>query len=177
AELARTLWEQADPESPFVPPHATLTIGEMQGGTAANILARNASFVFDLRCPPSVDPDAVLAPFKSKIGLLDQQLKNSFPDTGITINQLSNAPPLSPQGLEDAEAFVRKLTGDNSPAGAVAYAAEAGQFRQAGFPTVICGPGSIEQAHQPDEYIAVEQFERGALFMERLAEELKVEHK
>lgn len=174
AELARTLWEQADPESPFVPPHATLTIGEMQGGTAANILARKASFIFDLRCPPDVDPDAVLAPFKSKIGLLDQQLKESFPDTGISITQLSNAPPLSPQGLEDAEAFVRKLTGDNSPAGAVAYAAEAGQFRQAGFPTVICGPGSIEQAHQPDEYLAVEQFERGALFMERLAEELKV---
>jgi len=54
----------------------------------------------------------------------------------------------------------------------VSYAAEAGQFQQAGFATVICGPGSIEQAHQPDEHLAVEQFERGADFMQRLAEAL-----
>ena len=62
-ELSRELWENADPDSPFVPPHATLTIGTMQGGTAANILARRAHFVFDLRCPPSDDPDQILAPF------------------------------------------------------------------------------------------------------------------
>ena len=80
---------------------------------------------------------------------------------------------MTPEGGAEAEAFVRKLTGDNTPAGVVSYAAEAGQFQQAGFPTVICGPGSIEQAHQPNEYLAVEQFERGAAFMERLAEELK----
>ena len=85
---------------------------------------------------------------------------------------MSNAPPLTHNGSEEAEAFVRKLTGDNSPAGSVSYAAEAGQFQQAGFPTVICGPGSIEQAHQPDEYILVEQFARGAAFINRLAEEL-----
>lgn len=68
--------------------------------------------------------------------------------------------------------LVRKLTGENAPACKVSFAAEAGQFREAGFPTVICGPGSIEQAHQPDEWIALEQLEKGALFMERLAQEL-----
>ena len=172
AELARDLWTNADPASPFVPPHATLTIGRMEGGTAANILARRAHFVFDLRCPPDVDPEAILAPFKGKIAALDSEMKQAFAKAGVTITRLSNAPPMTPAGSQEAEAFVRRLTGDNGPAGVVSYAAEAGQFQQAGFATVICGPGSIEQAHQPDEYLAVEQFERGAQFMSRLAKAL-----
>ncbi len=175
AELARKLWENADPHSPFTPPHATLTIGKMEGGTAANILARRAHFLFDLRCPPDVDPDTILKPFKEKAAAIDAQLKQAFPNTGVRVEQLSNAPPLSHSGSEDAEAFVRKLTGDNAPAGVVSYAAEAGQFQQAGFPTVICGPGSIEQAHQPNEYISLEQFTRGADFMLRLIEEMQQE--
>ena len=85
ASLARTLWEQGDPNSAFVPPHATLTIGTMQGGTAANILARHAKFVFDLRCPPDVDPEAVLAPFKAKIVALHSETKQAFPKAGVTI--------------------------------------------------------------------------------------------
>ena len=173
AELARGLWENADPDSPFVPPHATLTIGRMEGGTAANILARRAHFVFDLRCPPDVDPEAILAPFKAKISALDAEMRQAFPEAGATITRLSSAPPMAPTGSQEAEAFVRRLTGDNGPAGVVSYAAEAGQFQQAGFATVICGPGSIEQAHQPNEYLAVEQLARGADFMLRLAEALK----
>lgn len=173
AELARELWENADQNSPFTPPHATLTVGKMEGGTAANILARRAHFVFDLRCPPDVDPKTILKPFKEKAAALDAQLKRAFPETGVRVEQLSDAPPLGQSGSEDAEAFVRKLTGDNAPAGVVSYAAEAGQFQQAGFPTVICGPGSIEQAHQPNEYISNDQFERGADFMMRLVEALK----
>ncbi|MEW4467719.1 acetylornithine deacetylase [Parasphingorhabdus sp. JC815] len=173
AELARELWDQADPDSPFIPPHATLTIGKMEGGTAANILARRAHFIFDLRCPPGIDPGIILKPFKEKAAVLDAQLKDAFPDTGVRVTQLSNAPPLTQSGSSEAEAFVRKLTGDNTPAGVVSYAAEAGQFRQAGFPTVICGPGSIEQAHQPNEYISMDQFSRGADFMSKLITELE----
>ncbi|WP_108811268.1 acetylornithine deacetylase [Sphingorhabdus sp. Alg231-15] len=175
ADLARQLWEKADTDSPFTPPHATLTIGKMEGGTAANILARRAHFVFDLRCPPDVDPDMILQPFKAKAAAIDAQLKEAFPGTGVRVEQLSNAPPLDQSGSREAEAFVRKLTGDNMPAGVVSYAAEAGQFQQAGFPTVVCGPGSIEQAHQPNEYISIDQFSRGADFMLRLAEELQQE--
>ncbi|MEM8694845.1 MAG: acetylornithine deacetylase [Pseudomonadota bacterium] len=173
AELARQLEASGDPENGFDPPHATLTIGQMRGGTADNILARHARFHFDLRCPPGEDANSLLAPFAEKCRTLDARLKEAFPDTGVTMTELANAPPMTPSGSADAEAFVRKLTGDNRPAGAVAYAAEGGQFQQAGFPTVICGPGSIEQAHQPNEYISVDQFERGAGFMLRLAEELK----
>jgi acetylornithine deacetylase len=74
---------------------------------------------------------------------------------------------------EDAADFVRGLSGDNSPSGVVSYATEGGQFQAAGFPTLICGPGSIEQAHQPNEWIARDQLRRGAAFMLRLAEALK----
>ena len=172
AELARALWEKADANSPFIPPHATLTIGKMHGGTAPNILARQAKFMFDLRCPPDVDAGDILAPFKAKAEALDEQLKQAFPDCSVALTQMSNAPALAPSQSSEAEAFVRKLTGDNSPTGVVSYAAEAGQFQQAGFPTIICGPGSIEQAHQPNEYLSIDQFERGADFMARLAEAL-----
>jgi len=173
AELSRNLWENADPHSRFVPPHATLTIGEMHGGTAHNILARHARFVFDLRSTPGQDADEILAPFKAKVETLNTELKNAFPDCGVTIIQQSNAPAMSPAKDDDAEAFVRALTGENEPSGVVSYATEGGQFARAGFPTVICGPGSIEQAHQPNEYIALDQMARGAAFMERLATALK----
>ena len=63
---------------------------------------------------------------------------------------------------------MRRITGDNGPPRVVSYAAEAGQFQEAGFSTVICGPGSIEQAHQPNEYVERQQMERGAQFMARL---------
>jgi acetylornithine deacetylase len=69
-----------------------------------------------------------------------------------------------------AERIARRLAGDNGPPRVVSYAAEAGQFQGAGFATVICGPGSIEQAHQPDEYVEIAQLKRGAHFMTRLLE-------
>lgn len=172
ADLSRELYERGDAENGFNPPHATLTIGQMSGGTAANILARHCKFTFDLRCPPSENADEILQPFRAHIEELNGEMQAAFPGCGAQITQLSNAPPLQPQADKDAENFVRALTGDNAAAGLVAYAAEAGQFQQAGFPTVICGPGSIEQAHQPNEFIAIEQMERGAGFMEKLAEKL-----
>ncbi len=79
-------------------------------------------------------------------------------------------PPLSVEKDGAAEAFARRLAGDNGPPRVVPYAAEAGQFQQAGFSTVICGPGSIDQAHQANEYVERSQMERGAAFMARLIE-------
>ncbi len=170
--LASDLRERADPDNGFDPPQATLTVGVMEGGQAANILAGHARFVFDLRCPPNEDPDAILAPFLAKCEEVDAEMKARFPHCGVTVERHAGTPPMTPLGSEDAVAFVRRLTGENAQPLQVAYAAEGGQFQQAGFPTVICGPGSIEQAHQPDEWIALDQLEAGARFMERLAAEL-----
>lgn len=171
-EIARQLEESVDTNNGFDPPQATLTIGKMEGGTATNILAGRARFVFDLRCPPGIDPEAVLSPFRESCAQTDAEMKARFSDTGVVLERLASTPPMTAEGSEDAVAFVRKLTGENAPPSQVAYAAEGGQFQQAGFPTVICGPGSIEQAHQPDEWIAISQLDAGARFMERLAAEL-----
>ncbi|WJY18850.1 acetylornithine deacetylase [Alteriqipengyuania flavescens] len=172
ADLAEELERRADAGNGFDPPQATLTIGEMEGGTAANILAGHARFVFDLRCPPNEDAAAILAPFRRTCEGMDAQMKARFPGTGVRLERRSGTCAMTPEGSDDAVAFVRALTGENAPPLQVSYAAEGGQFQQAGFPTVICGPGSIEQAHQPDEWIALSQLEAGARFMDRLAEAL-----
>ena len=87
---------------------------------------------------------------------------------GVVVERRANVPALAPAPGGAAEAFARRLAGDNGPPRAVSYAAEAGQFQQAGYSVVICGPGSIDQAHQPDEYVEIAQMERGAAFMARL---------
>jgi len=158
--------------SNFEPPHATLTIGQMQGGTAANILAGEAQITFDLRTPPGLDAAVILAPFREQCDTMHAHINAQFPECGVTLTEIANAPPMGPLAGTDNEDFVRALSGNNEPSGVVPYATEGGQFQAAGFPTLICGPGSIEQAHQPDEWIAVEQMRRGAIFMERLADAL-----
>ena len=162
----------ADPASPFVPPGASLTIGQVHGGTAINILARECVFSFDLRVPPGADPQVILAPFTAATREVDAALKARFMETGVTVERLAAAPALAPEPDGAAEHLARRLAGDNGPTRAVAYAAEAGQFQEAGYSTVICGPGSIDQAHQADEYVDLSQVERGAAFMARLVEAL-----
>jgi acetylornithine deacetylase len=172
AELSERLERDADPASPFRPKGASLTIGLVEGGTATNILARECRFTFDLRCPPGLDPEAVLQDFYAAARALDAELKARSPEAGVRIERRSATPGLAPEADGDAEILARLLAGDNGPGRVVSYAAEAGQFQEAGFSTVICGPGSIDQAHQPDEYIEVSQMQRGAQFMARLIESL-----
>ncbi len=93
-----------------------------------------------------------------------------FADAGVSVARRSATPSFAPEASGAAEMLARRLAGDNGPARVVPYAAEAGQFQGAGFSTIICGPGSIEQAHQPDEYLQIAQFERGVAFMQRLVE-------
>jgi acetylornithine deacetylase len=171
--LSDALEQQGDPASPFQPRGATLTIGQVNGGTAVNILARECVFYFDLRCPPTFDPKAIIAPFLAEARALDAELKTRAPEAGVEVQARSYTPAFAPEPDGEAERVARQLAGDNGPPRVVAYAAEAGQFQGAGYSTVICGPGSIEQAHQPDEYVELSQMERGAQFMGRLVETLR----
>jgi acetylornithine deacetylase len=169
-DIADRLVHHADPASPFCPKHATLTIGQMHGGTAVNILAREASFAFDLRTPPGGPPEEILAPFFAAAEAADAEIRARFPECAVRVIRRSKTPAFAPEQDGAAERIARRLSGDNGPSRVVSYAAEAGQFQGAGFSTVICGPGSIEQAHQPDEYVEIAQIARGAAFMSRLAE-------
>ncbi|MEH0194900.1 acetylornithine deacetylase [Caulobacter sp. CCNWLY153] len=171
-ELSERLERQADPASPFMPKGATLTIGQVNGGTAVNILARQCLFVFDLRTPPGLDPQAILADFFALADRLDAEVRAKAPEGGVKVEVRSLTPSFAPEPNGVAEAFARRMAGDNGPARVAPYAAEAGQFQGAGFSTVICGPGSIDQAHQPDEYVEIAQMERGAQFMRRLIDDL-----
>jgi len=173
--LAERLEREADPASPFTPKWPTLTVGLINGGTALNILARECVFVFDLRTPPGMDPDAILTGFFEEARALDVQMKARFDGVGVAVERRSRTPAFALEPGGAAEAFARRLAGDNGPTRAVPYAAEAGQFQEAGYSVVICGPGSIDQAHQPDEYVEISQMQRGAAFMARLVEALSTE--
>ncbi len=173
ADLAQDLERRVDPASPFLPPGPTLTIGQVNGGTAVNILARECVFLFDLRTPPGFEAATLLAPFFEAAAALDAELKARSPVAGVRVESRSQTPALAPEPDGPAEQLARRLAGDNGPARVVSYAAEAGQFQAAGYSTVICGPGSIEQAHQPDEYVELAQMERGAQFMARLVDWLE----
>jgi acetylornithine deacetylase len=168
--LSERLEREADPASLFTPKGATLTIGVVHGGTAHNILARECNFHFDLRCPPGLEPMDLLAGFFDLASAMDAEVKARAPEAGVVVRRHSNVPAFAPERQGLAEAFARRLAGDNGPSRVVSYAAEAGQFQGAGFSTVLCGPGSIAQAHQPDEYVEVSQMQRGAAFMRRLSE-------
>ena len=174
--LSARLEAEADPASPFEPKGSTLTLGRIDGGTAANIIARRCEIVFDLRAAPGKPPALeILAPFIAQVADLDARLKARDPDASAVLEVIADVPPMRPDLDSPAEAFVRGLTGDNAGMRVVPFASEGGQFQGAGIPTVICGPGSIDQAHQPDEYVEVDQMRRGAAFMLRLAAALSTD--
>lgn len=153
------------------PAHTTLTIGLIEGGTAPNVLAGRCEFIWDIRPAPTDDAQVLLAEFRDYCAAVEAEMRERFPACSITTEMLSNAPPLKPEADGEAAALAIRLTGRNSRH-AVSYVAEAGQFQRAGFSTVICGPGSIAQAHQPDEFISIEQLAAGRAFVLRLIEEL-----
>lgn len=152
----------------FQPPFSTLTIGMMRGGTAANILAAEADFTFDLRCLPEHDPEELLEPFLMEIATI----RDTHRGVTITVETQAAVPALKRVTGGAAEALIRRVSGDNIDMGAASYGAEAGQYQQAGFSTVICGPGSMDQGHQPDEFIEVREIERCMAFLDRLFRDL-----
>jgi acetylornithine deacetylase len=153
--------------SDFDPPHATMTIGIVEGGTAVNILARRCSFIWDLRCPPGEDPETYIAPFLAAADAADRAIKARFPQGGVKVTCRSATPALRLELEGDAERLARAITGDNALQTA-AFATEAGLFQGAGWSSVVCGPGSIAQAHQPDEWIAIDQLDKGGAFLDAL---------
>ncbi len=158
---------RAETHAHFNPPGLTMTIGKVDGGTASNILARRCSFIWDCRCPEQAQGDAIERRFRAVAAEVDASIKARAPEGGVTITRRTNTPGLAIEPDSAAETLARALTGDNETR-AVAYAAEAGLFQRAGIPAIVCGPGSIEQAHQPDEWIERTQIEEGAQFMRRL---------
>jgi acetylornithine deacetylase len=170
-EIADRLASSPPAANGFEPAHTTITIGLVKGGTAPNILARECSFIWDIRSPSPIQARAVLEEVQTLAAQLDAQIRARFSECGIATEILSDVPPLTGAGNAPALELVARLTGTRDRESA-SYVAEAGLFERAGLPTVICGPGWIAQAHQPDEYIEVSQLAAGEAFMDRLIDEL-----
>ncbi|MCB2102855.1 MAG: acetylornithine deacetylase [Rhodobacterales bacterium] len=150
-------------------PHTTFHVGTVKGGTALNIVPRSCAFQFEFRHLPQDDPADLFAEVEAHArDVLEPEMHAVQPDTGITFDEVPDLPALNTAPDDDVVAFVKALAGQNSH-GKVAFATEAGLFqRRAGIPTVVCGPGSIEQAHKPDEFISLDQIAKGEAFMRRL---------
>jgi acetylornithine deacetylase len=90
----------------------------------------------------------------------------------VTVRRIADVPAFEADQGGPAETLARRLAGDNGPAATVSFGTEAGQFQAAGLPVILCGPGSVDQAHKPDEYVDIVQMQRGADMMSRLVAEL-----
>lgn len=155
----------------FDPPYTTLHVGTISGGTAHNITAKDCHFGFDFRIVPGEDVADWQARFMAKVAELEAEMKAVRPEAGITAEQYFALPGLRPEKDGSAEALVRKLTGENA-SNVVSYGTEAGQFQERGYSAVICGPGDIAQAHQPNEFVSVDQFRQGEAFIRKLVDNL-----
>ena len=155
----------------FHPPFTTLHVGRISGGTADNITAADCRFSVEMRCVPGDDPNSHADAFRAEAMRLDAMLKSRRPEAGVTLNKFFDVSPLRPEVDGAAEALARALTGENAT-GVVSYGTEAGQFQDAGYSAVVCGPGDIAQAHQPDEYLELSEFTSGHQFMRRLLDRL-----
>ena len=162
----------ADPASEYDPPYTTLHVGTIEGGTAHNITARDCHFVLSARCLPSESNADWADRIRAEAARLEAGMTSVRAEAGVTATPRWDVPGLTEEEEGAAEALVRRLTGENG-AQVVSYGTEAGRFQAAGYSAVVCGPGDIAQAHQPNEYLTVAQFERGQVMMERLLDHLQ----
>ena len=155
----------------FDPPYTSLHVGTIKGGTANNITAKDCTFAMDVRVVPGDDAEAWRNRILAKVAEIEAEMKAVQPTCAIAATPFFGIPGLKPEVNGKAEELARRLTGDNS-SHVVSYGTEAGQFQEKGYSAVVCGPGDIAQAHQPNEFITVDQFQQGEAFMTRLVAHL-----
>ena len=148
----------------FDPPYTTWHVGRVSGGTADNITAKDCHFNMFYRAVPGDEPARLNQMYIDKVNEVKADMQAIRSEADIALKRRFAVPPLKPEEAGEAEGLARTITGDNA-SHVVSYGTEAGQFQEAGYSAVVCGPGDIAQAHQPNEYIEVAQFEAGHQFM------------
>jgi acetylornithine deacetylase len=170
--MARRLRDAGPHDHGFDVAHTTVHTGVIRGGTALNIVPGECTFDFEVRHLPGDDPVALLEELQSHIAThIEPEMHAIDSGTGIEIVQLSEIPALDTSPETELVALVHELTGTRD-VGKVSYGTEASQFQRAGVPTVVCGPGSIDQAHKPNEYIELTQLQACERFVRRLLERM-----
>lgn len=169
--IARGFRDQGRFDGAYDVPFTTVHTGVIHGGTALNIVPRDCWFDFEVRHLPFDDPDEIVAEVKAYAERFLPEMHAVNPNTGIAFEQLSRSPGMD---VHDDSAIVTmaKTCSGSTSTGKVSYSTEAGLFHDASMPAVICGPGHIAQAHQPNEWISLEQLGQCESFMQRLTDEL-----
>lgn len=169
------LIESGQIDDRFTPPHSSLHVGIVKGGIAPNVIADQASFHWDVRIIPKDDVHEILSEFNDYCRGREKELQKIFPDFKIeTIEHHPPVPPLDTAADQEIVDLVKRLS-RNSELETVAYAAEAGQFALGGYQSIICGPGSIAQAHRANEFIDKDQLNKGVKMLMSLVGEMENE--
>jgi acetylornithine deacetylase len=172
SEMAARKAKEGPFDEDYDVPHTTVHTGVIEGGTVLNIVPADCRFTFEFRCLTADDPWALQDEIQTYAQQeLEPAMKAIDPETGFSWEKESSYPGLDIAPDEEIVQLVKELTGANTT-GKVAFGAEAGLFHESGIPAVICGPGSIEQAHKPDEFIALEQVAACEEFMGRLLDRI-----
>ncbi len=152
----------------FAVPYTTLQVGTIAGGTALNIVPQDCRLDVEIRNVPADDPETLLAELTDLAASLESGMRAADANAGIRVERLHDYPGLS---LADDDALVEFVLGllDDRALERIGYGTEGGLFqRELGIPTVVCGPGSMAQGHQPDEFVTRDQLARCEAFLDRL---------
>lgn len=167
--MARRFRENGPYDDELSPPYTTVHTGVVSGGTQLNIVPKTCRFEFEFRHLPENDPVALLREVQDYAAGLLPEMHAVSVTTGFHWERLSHIPGLDTSEETEVVQLAKSLTGANTTA-KVSFGTEAGLFEEGGMPAVVCGPGSIEQAHKPDEYIALDQVAQCEKFILRLFE-------
>jgi acetylornithine deacetylase len=169
AQAARRFRERGPFDAGYDVPYTTVHTGVIRGGTALNIVPRDCSFDFEVRHLPFDDPDELLGELKRFAATLVPEMHAVDPSTYIEFDAMSTMPGFDSHDGSAIAELGCKCSGERQSA-KVSFGSEASLFHGAGIATVLCGPGHIEQAHQPDEWVGLDQLARCEAFMRRLAD-------
>ncbi|HSH89296.1 MAG TPA: acetylornithine deacetylase [Ramlibacter sp.] len=152
----------------FDVPFSTASVGQFHGGIADNVVPRDAEFRYEFRNLPTADAHAMQQEIVAYARSLEPRMKRVSAEAGFGFEPICEIPAFQGSAADDVTRLAMRLAGSKRTT-EVAFGTEAGIFKQSGIPTVVCGPGSIEQAHQPDEFVSLEQLARCEAFMKGLA--------
>src|SRR6266700_3218188 len=170
-QIARRFRDRGGFDAAYDVPYTTVHTGVIHGGTALNIVPRDCTFDFEFRHLPFDDPDALFADVKRFAATLIPEMHAVDPATYIEFESLSSMPGFDTHGGSEIAELGRTCTGENDYA-KVSFGTEAALFHNANIATIICGPGHIEQAHQPNEWISLEQLAACEDFMRKLGDDI-----
>jgi len=171
-ELADELRRRGPFDQHFDVPFTSVSTNRINGGTAHNIIPAQCEFIFEFRHLPQVEPHEIIDRINAYIqDELLPQMQREWINAEIVVDSIATVPSFESSEETAINHIAYAITGKDEIR-KVAYATEAGLFQQAHIPTIVCGPGSIEQAHRPNEFVTIEQLRRCEMFLRRVVSEI-----